>query len=85
MNFITKPLSNTNVDSDKLQIVKSKKKIEKTDFFCNCTYFVRMALLLCHIFMIFASYLNKGIYFNLVLTLFNVLYKIMKKYKIEFL
>ena len=35
--------------------------------------------------MIFASYLNKGIYFNLVLTLFNVLYKIMKKYKIEFL
>ena len=33
MNFITKPLSNTNVYSDKLQIVKSKKKIEKTDFF----------------------------------------------------
>ena len=32
MNFITKPLSNTNVYSDKLQIVKSKKKIEKTDF-----------------------------------------------------
>ena len=26
MNFITKPLSNTNVYSDKLQIVKSKKK-----------------------------------------------------------
>ena len=35
--------------------------------------------------MIFASYLNKGIYFNLVLALFNILYKIMKKYKIEFL
>ena len=33
MNFITKPLSYTNVYSDKLQIVKSKKKIEKTDFF----------------------------------------------------
>ena len=33
MNFITKPLSNTNVYSDKLQIVKSKKQIEKTDFF----------------------------------------------------
>ena len=33
MNFITKPLSNTNVYSDKLQIVKSNKKIEKTDFF----------------------------------------------------
>ena len=32
MNFITKPLSNTNVYSDKLQIVK-RKKIEKTDFF----------------------------------------------------
>ena len=32
MNFITKPLSNTNVYSDKLQIVKSKKKNEKTDF-----------------------------------------------------
>ena len=35
--------------------------------------------------MIFASYLNKEIYFNLVLTLFNILYKIMKKDKIEFL
>ena len=33
MNFITKPLSNTNVYSDKLQILKSNKKIEKTDFF----------------------------------------------------
>ena len=33
MNFITKPLSNTNVCSDKLQIVKRKNKIEKTDFF----------------------------------------------------
>ena len=33
MNFITKPLSNTNVYSDKLQIAKSNKKIEKTDFF----------------------------------------------------
>ena len=33
MNFITKPLSNTNVYSDKLQIVKSKKQIEKTYFF----------------------------------------------------
>ena len=33
MNFITKPLSTTNVYSDKLQIVKSNKKIEKTDFF----------------------------------------------------
>ena len=33
MNFITKPLSNTNVYSDKLQIDKSNKKIEKTDFF----------------------------------------------------
>ena len=32
MNFITKPLSNTNVYSEKLQIVKSKKN-EKTDFF----------------------------------------------------
>ena len=32
MNFITKPLSNTNVYSDKLQIVKSKKTIQKTDF-----------------------------------------------------
>ena len=33
MNFTTKPLSKTNVCSDKLQIVKSKNKIEKTDFF----------------------------------------------------
>ena len=33
MNFITRPLSNTNVCSDKLQIVKSKNKIEKTYFF----------------------------------------------------
>ena len=33
MNFITKPLSNTNIYSDKVQIVKSKKNIEKTDFF----------------------------------------------------
>ena len=33
MNFITKPLSNTNVYSDKLHIVKSKKKNEKIDFF----------------------------------------------------
>ena len=33
MNFITKPLSNTNVYSDKLQIVRSKNKTEKTDFF----------------------------------------------------
>ena len=32
MNFITKPLSNTNVYSDKLHIVKSENKIEKTDF-----------------------------------------------------
>ena len=32
MNFITKPLSNTNVYSDKLQIVKSKKKIEIENF-----------------------------------------------------
>ena len=45
MNFITKPLSNTNVYSDKLQIVKSKKKL-KDRFFCNCTYFVRMAHLM---------------------------------------
>ena len=29
MNFITKPLSNTNVYSDKLQIVKSKKKLKE--------------------------------------------------------
>ena len=43
MNFITKSLSNTNVYSDKLQIVKSKKKM-KRQIFCNCTYFVRMAL-----------------------------------------
>ena len=32
MNFITKPLSNTNVYSDKLQIVKSKKKKENAYF-----------------------------------------------------
>ena len=35
MNFITKPLSNTNVYSDKLQIIKSKKNL-KDRFFCNC-------------------------------------------------
>ena len=32
MNFITKPLSNTNVYSDKLQIVKSKKKLKRQIF-----------------------------------------------------
>ena len=32
MNFITKPLSNTNVYSDKLQIVKSKKKVKRQIF-----------------------------------------------------
>ena len=32
MNFITKPLSNTNVYSDKLQIVKSKKKFKRQMF-----------------------------------------------------
>ena len=32
MNFITKPLSNTNVYSHKLQIVKSKKKLKRQIF-----------------------------------------------------
>ena len=32
MNFITKPLSNTNVYSDKLQIAKGKKKMKRQIF-----------------------------------------------------
>ena len=39
MNFITKPLSKTNVYSDKLQIVKSKKKKLKRQIFLQLYIF----------------------------------------------
>ena len=38
--FILKHLSNTNIYSDKLEIVQSKNKL-KTHFFCNCIYTFR--------------------------------------------
>ena len=38
MNFITEPLSNTNVYSDKLSIVKSKKKLKRQIFLRLCIF-----------------------------------------------
>ena len=39
--FIIKPLSNTNIYLDKLEIVRSENKIEKTQFFSNYIYIFR--------------------------------------------